>query len=231
MATTIVQQAPAPAPPAANTDMMQMMMMNNMMQQQNEQSHQRAMEREHAHDHDHAKAAPTVVQVQAPAAPPPIPTGNCCGMELFSGLNCCSICQIVWMFISIGGLLWYSGWIAYSCSCEPWQEGEPFSWWSWEDKKNYAENVCFTDIDDSWWNTQTGRRRQLGAAAELFPVPGTDDISPAQMGVGGLVPVVPKPRAATTPEPASTRRRLHDASKCREVCQFVPLSTACEPYK
>ena len=27
MATTIVQQAPAPAPPAANTDMMQMMMM------------------------------------------------------------------------------------------------------------------------------------------------------------------------------------------------------------
>ena len=37
MATTIVQQAPAPAPPAANTDMMQMMMMNNMMQQQNEQ--------------------------------------------------------------------------------------------------------------------------------------------------------------------------------------------------
>eukprot|EP01045_Picozoa_sp_COSAG04_P012738 COSAG04_NODE_870_length_9725_cov_3.580303_4_plen_77_part_00 len=37
MATTIVQQAPAPAPPAANGDMMQMMMMNNMMQQQNEQ--------------------------------------------------------------------------------------------------------------------------------------------------------------------------------------------------
>ena len=37
MATTIVQQAPAPAPPAANTDMMQMMMLNSMMQQQNEQ--------------------------------------------------------------------------------------------------------------------------------------------------------------------------------------------------
>ena len=68
MATTIVQQAPAPAPPAANTDMMQMMMMvraitnpacfahalicdlrpaqNIMMQQQNEMSHARAMERQ-----------------------------------------------------------------------------------------------------------------------------------------------------------------------------------------
>ena len=47
-------------------------------------------------------------------------------MELFSGLNCCSICQIVWMVMCIGGLMWYSGWIAYTCSCEPWQPDGDF---------------------------------------------------------------------------------------------------------
>ena len=229
--TTVIQQAPAPAPPAANTDMMQMMMMNNMMQQQNELSHQRAMEREHAHDHDRgAKAAPTVVQVQAPAAPPPIPTGNCCGMELFSGLNCCSICQIVWMVMCIGGLMWYSGWIAYTCSCEPWQPDGDFWWWDMQTKRDYVEGVCYTQIDEEWYNNQADfgdmypgdGRRQL-KASELFPVPGADDVSPARVGVGGLVPVVPKepapavatsePDSAPVPTNFSARRRTQGANR------------------
>ena len=91
MATTIVQQAPAPAPPAANTDMMQMMMMNNMMQQQNEQAHARAMEREHAHEGGGGGGAPVVVNVQGGAPqmlikPPP----NCC-------MKCCCPPCAVWM--------------------------------------------------------------------------------------------------------------------------------------
>ena len=128
-------------------------------------------------------------------------------MELFSGLNCCSICQIVWMVICFGFYLWYSGWIAYSCSCEPWQEGEMLAHWTWDAKKEYSENVCFVDIDDGWWSEQTGRRRQL-KATELFPVPGTDDISPAKMGVGGLVPVVPKDPTLTKESTPNSRRQL-----------------------
>ena len=108
------------------------------------------------------------------------------------------------------------------------------SYMDWNGRKIHSENVCFVDIDENFWNEQTGRRRQL-SAAELFPVPGTDDISPAKMGVGGLVPVVPKgsaiapvvpedPATTPTPEPESaptSRRRLHDASKCLEVCSSL----------
>ena len=103
------------------------------------------------------------------------------------------------------------------------------SCWDWNARREYSENVCFVGIDEGWWNDQTSGtpincwRRQL-SAAELFPVPGKDDISPAKMGVGGLVPVVAKDPTPTAPEPESasesaptSRRRLHDASKCREV--------------
>ena len=84
--TTVVMQAPAPAPSAANTDMMQMMMMNNMMQQQNELSHQRAMEREHAHDHDHGGGGQQQIVVNAGAAAPagPPPKANQRGMQIVS---------------------------------------------------------------------------------------------------------------------------------------------------
>ena len=42
-----------------------------------------------------------------------------------------------------------------------------------EERRNYAEGVCYTQIDDEWYNSQPNLegRRQL-KASELFPVPG-----------------------------------------------------------